>query len=100
MVSYQRMISVDLAKRYLQTGGGVPQQVINLHAAEASLGDRFIYRGELDSAFVRGLLGFDGTHGVDLPSHEVVRLAEMLLRFGQITDEELTHLGLKKVGYG
>jgi len=94
------MISVDLANRYLQTVGGVPQQVIDLHDVEASLGDKFDYQDKLNVVFVRGLLGFDGTHGVDLPSHEVVRLAEMLLRFGQITDEELTHLGLKKVGYG
>ena len=77
----------------------MPQQVINLHAAEASLGDRFIYRGELDSAFVRGLLGFDGAHGASLPPQEIGRLAEMLLRFGQINDDELTQLGLKKIKY-
>lgn len=79
---------------YVLANGGVPESVQQVVELDRDIGHRFEYRGYFEVVVVRTWLGLAGNAPPKLPDQERLRLANLLRRAGEISDEELERLGM------
>ena len=86
--------AVTRLHEYVMTNGGVPDFIAQLLELDRKIGDKFVCTSVFDATFARGFLGLDRQAPAKLPDTERLRLANLLRRAEQISDEELAGLGM------
>lgn len=79
---------------YAMKVGGVSEYTAQLIEFEERFNDTFSYQKRVDTTLIKGLLGLGGNPSTKLSDVERLRLANLLRRAGEISDDELASLGM------